>query len=259
MHLGGRSWQRAAPIALAFALVVAATAADAADLTVSAAASLGDAFRDIGRAFESANPGTKVQLNFAASGALSQQIAGGAPVDVFAGADEETVDRAEQQQLIQRGSRVDFAVNTLVVVVPGDAASLPKALADLAAPAIRRIAIGLPVSVPAGRYARTALVKADPPVRYPIAIVAGSGNPSAAQGFVAFVASPAGQPTLAPAGLADRAHHPRRRRCRRLRRRGDRARWRPRRRQPLDRQRTGFSNFLMSSAAAAVACASMAR
>lgn len=258
MHFDGNSLRRAAPLTLAvsfaFALTLASTATPAAEITVSAAASLADAFRDIGRAFESARPDTKVQLNFAASGALLQQIARGAPVDVFASADEETMDRAEQQKLLVRGSRADFARNALVVVVPRDAASLPKALADLAAPAFRRVAIGLPASVPAGRYARLALEKAklwpaleaktigaqsvrqaldyvvrgevdagfvyatdaavmadkvrvafivpmDPPVRYPIAIVEGTGNPSAAQDFVAFVASQVGQATLARHGF----------------------------------------------------------
>jgi hypothetical protein len=50
--------------------------AKAADLTVSAAASLTNAFNEIGPAFEAANPGNKAQFNYGASGALLQQIAG---------------------------------------------------------------------------------------------------------------------------------------------------------------------------------------
>ena len=57
------------------------------ELTVSAAASLTNAFADIGKKFEQKNPGVKVRFNFAASGPLLQQIALGAPVDVFASAD----------------------------------------------------------------------------------------------------------------------------------------------------------------------------
>ena len=72
-------------------------AACAADLTVSAAASLTNAFKEIGAAFEAAHPGTKVRLNFAASGVLLQQIAKGAPVDVFASADQETMNQAERR------------------------------------------------------------------------------------------------------------------------------------------------------------------
>ena len=79
----------------ALALALGARRAPAADLTVSAAASLTNAFKEIGAAFEAADPGTKVQFNFGASGALLQQIAKGAPVDVFASADQETMDQAQ--------------------------------------------------------------------------------------------------------------------------------------------------------------------
>lgn len=144
----------------AVALGLAALPAVAADLTVSAAASLTDAFREIGAAFEAAQPGSKVLLNFAASGALLQQIANGAPVDVFASADEETMDRAEKQGLVAAGARRDFAANALVVVVPAGAAAVPRTLADLRQSAFRRIAVGVPASVPVGRYARAALDKA---------------------------------------------------------------------------------------------------
>lgn len=144
----------------ALALVFVAGAAPAAELTVSAAASLTDAFKEVGAAFMAAHPGTKVQLNFAGSGALLQQIANGAPVDVFASADEETMDAAERRQLIRPGSRADFASNALVVVVERDATIVPRTLADLAQPSVRRIAIGVPASVPVGRYAHAVLERA---------------------------------------------------------------------------------------------------
>jgi molybdate transport system substrate-binding protein len=147
-------------IGAALALGLAAGAVQAAELTVSAAASLGNAFREIGTAFEAAHPGTIVQLNFGASGGLLQQIAHGAPVDVFASADAETMDEAERRRLVDPASRADFASNALVVVVPRNAPVAPKTLADLAGPAVRRIAIGVPASVPVGRYAKAALEKA---------------------------------------------------------------------------------------------------
>ncbi len=101
------------------ALVCVAATASAADIIVSAAASLTNAFTDIGKEFEKANAGHKVLFNFAGSGALLQQIARGAPVDVFASADQDTMNKALDQNLIVRSSRVDFTRNTLVVVVPG--------------------------------------------------------------------------------------------------------------------------------------------
>jgi len=150
----------AVPMLLAAALSLGSTAISAAELTVSAAASLTNAFTEIGRSFEAAHPGIQVRLNFGASGALLQQIAKGAPVDVFASADVETMSQAEQQRLVRPGARINFASNSLVVIVPNDAARLPKTLADLGAPAIKRVAIGVPASVPVGRYAKAALEKA---------------------------------------------------------------------------------------------------
>src|SRR5260370_42607838 len=81
--------------------------ATAADLLVSAAASLTNAFTDIGREFERDHPGIKVLLNFGASGQLFQQIAKGAPVDVFASADQETMDRASKESLVEDNTRFD--------------------------------------------------------------------------------------------------------------------------------------------------------
>lgn len=143
---------------LAFVLSASfAVASLAADVTVSAAASLTNAFREIAPLFESANPGTKVQLNFAASGALLQQIAKGAPADVFASADQETMDLAQAQGLVKEGQRRNFVSNTLVVIVPSTSTSRPKSTSDLAGPTYARIAIGLPASVPVGRYTKSVL------------------------------------------------------------------------------------------------------
>ena len=132
----------------------------AADLTVSAAASLTHAFRELGPMYEAANPGTKLQFNFGASGALLQQIAKGAPVDVFASADQETMDQAQGQNLIQTAGRRNFARNALVIIVPATGGQTPQALGDLTQPAYKRIAIGLPASVPVGRYTKSVLEQA---------------------------------------------------------------------------------------------------
>ena len=146
-------------LAVALACLLAVSAA-AADLTVSAAASLTNAFQELGPAFEHANPGTKVLFNFGASGALLQQIRKGAPVDVFASADQETMDQAQNQRLVQADTRRNFVSNTLVVIVPAASTLTPLTLADLAHPAYQRITIGLPASVPVGRYTKTVLERA---------------------------------------------------------------------------------------------------
>lgn len=129
----------------------------AADLTVSAASSLSNAFKEIAPAFEAAHPGTRVRLNFGASDALLAQIAKGAPVDVFASADQETMDRAEAQKALLTGTRHDFVANRLVLVVPAAGSGAIKALPDLQLPAVQRVALGKPEGVPAGRYAKGAL------------------------------------------------------------------------------------------------------
>lgn len=137
--------------------MLAAMPAWAANLTVSAASSLTESFRELGVAYEKAHPGTKVDFNFAASGVLLQQINRGAPVDVFASADETTMDQAQQQDLLAAGTREVFAVNALWVVVPRQAKAAPRTLEDLAGTGVKRIALGNPDSVPVGRYAKGAL------------------------------------------------------------------------------------------------------
>ena len=141
----------------ALALQFGANAA-AADLIVSAAASLTNAFTDIGREFENVHAGTRVIFNFGGSGPLLQQIAKGAPVDVFASADQETMDQAESKGLVETGSRFDFVRNALVIVVPIDLQLSVASLAQLTKSEFRHIAMGNPDSVPAGRYAKSALL-----------------------------------------------------------------------------------------------------
>lgn len=132
--------------------------ASAQQLTVSAAASLTDAFKEIAPRFEAAKPGTTVRFNFAASGVLLQQIAQGAPVDVFASADQETMNRAAEQKLITADARRDFASNALVLVTPPGGAV--KSVRNLALADVKRIAVGKVASVPVGRYTQQALESA---------------------------------------------------------------------------------------------------
>jgi molybdate transport system substrate-binding protein len=91
---------------------------------------------------------------------LLQQMAKGAPVDVFATADQETMDEAGRQGLLAAGERQDFVRNTLVVIVPADSKLALGGLSDLQQPDVARIAVANPASVPVGRYAKGALDKA---------------------------------------------------------------------------------------------------
>lgn len=129
----------------------------AADLVVSAAASLTDGFRAVGVAYEKTRPGTHVVFNFAASDVLLRQVEQGAPVDVFASADEAAMDKAVAGKVVDATSRRDFASNTLVLIVPMGTGQAITAPADLATPAVKRVAYGDPASVPVGRYTKAAL------------------------------------------------------------------------------------------------------
>ncbi|MDO4636646.1 MAG: molybdate ABC transporter substrate-binding protein [Lautropia sp.] len=139
------------------ALSTLSISAQATGITVSAAASLTNAFQDIAQRYEALHPDAKVELNFAASGALLQQIAHGAPVDIFASADQATMDKAEQQGLIDPRTRHNFARNTLVLIVPADSHQNLLTLADLKKADIQKIAIGNPASVPVGHYTQDVL------------------------------------------------------------------------------------------------------
>ena len=224
------------------------------ELLVSAAASLTNAFEELGKQFEAANPGVKVIFNFAASGALMQQIDKGAPVDVFASADQKTMDQAKEKNLLLAETRKDFVSNGLVLIVPKDSKLAIKGVKDLSESKIARIAMGNPETVPVGRYAQEVMSKAGlweglkpkliyaenvrqaldyvsrgevdagfvfatdaavakdkvqvaavaeghQPIRYPVAVIAGTKKKDLSQRFMDFLLGSQGQSILARYGF----------------------------------------------------------
>jgi molybdate transport system substrate-binding protein len=125
-------------------------------ITVSAAASLTDAFTRMGADFERANRGTGITFNFAASSTLAQQILGGAPADVFASAD-----RVNMRKLVRGGQvtaePVDFVSNSLTIVVKQGNPSHVRSLEDLADAGVVALCAE---TVPCGKYAAEALALA---------------------------------------------------------------------------------------------------
>ena len=103
------------------------------DLTVFAAASLQRPFEEIGRLFEDTHPGVTVRFSFGGSSSLVAQLAEGAPGDVLATANEQTMADAVKDSLVA-GDPKPFASNTLQVVVPADNPAGVRTLADLAKP-----------------------------------------------------------------------------------------------------------------------------
>lgn len=145
--------------ASAVALSLMSAPVFAADLVVSAAASLTNAFKEIGENFEKQNQGTKVLNSFAASDVLLQQIVNGAPVDVFASADQKAMDKAVEAGAVDANTRKNFVQNGVVLIVPSDNPKSIKAVADLNNEQVTRVAYGNPETVPVGRYTKGALEK----------------------------------------------------------------------------------------------------
>lgn len=126
------------------------------ELTVSAAASTQDALQEIEMAYEQENPAVDIVYNFGSSGSLAQQIAQGAPSDVFLSASKKWMDDLETKGQILDGSRQDLLANTLVLIAPKDKTEI-KTFEDLATDQVQKVAIGEPASVPAGQYAKESL------------------------------------------------------------------------------------------------------
>ncbi|MGN7415390.1 molybdate ABC transporter substrate-binding protein [Paenibacillus sp. SAF-068] len=130
------------------------------DLTISAAASLTDAMKEIETKFETANPYIELNFNFGASGALQQQIEQGAPADIFVSAATKNMNALVDENLIASGDQKNLLQNSLVAIVPADGPNTVTGEADLTSDSIKTVAIGIPESVPAGTYAKEALTNA---------------------------------------------------------------------------------------------------
>ena len=142
-----------ARIAAAFLLCLASTAT-AQRITVSTASSLTEAFQALAAAFEVRHEGVDVDLALGGSSTLATQIVQGAPVDVFASADEAQMAVVAEAGLLA-SEPVVFALNRLVVITPPD--SPVRTLEDLADEGVLLVLAG--PEVPAGTYARRALAK----------------------------------------------------------------------------------------------------
>jgi molybdate transport system substrate-binding protein len=128
-------------------------------LTIFAAASLTDAFKEIGKSFEAANPGVTVEFNFAGSQTLRTQIEQGAQADVFASANSKEMDALVSGNFVPAGSAKIFLTNQLVVIMPANNPAGLTALADLAKPGLKVVLAAK--EVPVGNYALQVLDKLD--------------------------------------------------------------------------------------------------
>ena len=130
-------------------------------LVVFAAASLTEALDVLNGAF-TARTHVAMKASYAASSVLAKQIEAGAPADVFFSADPEWMDYLQQRQLLRAGTRRDVLGNSLVLIAPADSSVQLKIAPGFAlgqALGEGRLACADPDSVPAGLYARAALIK----------------------------------------------------------------------------------------------------
>jgi molybdate transport system substrate-binding protein len=122
-----------------------------------AAASTADAAEEVRAEFARLHPAVSVRTSYAASSTLAQQVAAGAPADLFLSASGEWADFLADKNLVER--RHDLLGNRLVIVIAADSSLRIAEAADLAGDKIRRLALADPKSVPAGVYAKQALEK----------------------------------------------------------------------------------------------------
>lgn len=125
-------------------------------LTVSAAASLKDALQAIQPLYGQQQPQVQLTYNFGASGSLQRQIEQGAPVDVFISAAAKQMDALQQNGLLVDSTRQNLLKNQVVLIVPKDADAV-TGFQDLVSDRVKKVAIGEPQSVPAGKYAQEVL------------------------------------------------------------------------------------------------------
>ena len=127
-------------------------------VVVYTAASLTQAFTDLGNDFTRRHPGTKVLFNFAGSQQLAQQLALGAQADVFASADAKQMQAAQKAGRIAAGAEHLFAHNRLIAIVSLRPSVPVSTLADLARPGLKIVIAAQ--AVPVGSYTRIFLDKA---------------------------------------------------------------------------------------------------
>ena len=148
---------------IVFSLAISACAPAATSIPVSeprtlnvfAAASLTDAFTEIGKNFESANPNVTVTFNFAGSQVLRTQIEEGAPSDVFASANGKEMDTLVTGAHIAESTSQVFLNNKLVVILPAENPAALEKLEDLANSGVKIVLAA--EDVPVGNYARQSL------------------------------------------------------------------------------------------------------
>lgn len=137
------------------ALLLAAGSASAANLTVFAAASLTDAFTEVGKAFDAVS-GNKTTFSFAGSQALRTQLENGAKADMYASANDAQYTPLVTKNIVAAGQA--FVRNKLTLIAPKNNPAL-QTLNDLTKPGLKLVIADK--TVPVGDYTRRMLTAID--------------------------------------------------------------------------------------------------
>jgi len=134
-------------ISIIFAFTIFFNVSAKKKLTVGAASSLTNVMKELKIEFEKQNPNIKLTMTFAATGTIRMQIANDAPIDIFASANSNFGGNGDYKKILEEKSVKIMCTNALVFV-----ANKKIYLLD-----VKRIGIGNPAYVPAGKYAKKLL------------------------------------------------------------------------------------------------------
>ena len=123
------------------------------NLTISAAASLKNALGEIQALYLKDKPNAKVTINYGGSGALQQQIEQGAPVDVFLSAATSNMNTLKGKGILDNNTIKNLLQNKLVLIIKSDSKADITKFTDVTKDEVKRLALGEPTTVPAGKYA----------------------------------------------------------------------------------------------------------
>lgn len=141
-------------VLVAFVVGVGVCSLRAEELRVSVAASMSDVFKELVAEYSKRHPDVKVFLNVGSSGGLAKQIKQGAPADLYISANPKWMKFLVEEGKVLPQMEKTFAYNSLVFL----GMKKRQGLSVEKLPELERIAIGSPRSVPAGQYARQAMV-----------------------------------------------------------------------------------------------------
>ncbi len=129
-------------------------------LLVAAAASLEPVVKHLAWTYQAEHPGVKINITSGSSGTLLRQAEEGAGFDLYLPAGEQEMQELIAKQLAAEETVTTFLGNKLVIVVP-EGKRIVKDLSQLTESEYKHIGIAEPSTVPAGRYAKQVLDKAN--------------------------------------------------------------------------------------------------